>query len=177
MAVIQCESGHYYDDEKYPACPHCGESIGEDSPTASFVEDEELVHEKLLEMADGGENTVGIYQQRINLDPVVGWIVCLEGPERGRDYRIHAGRNFVGRSYRMDISIVDDKSVSREKHCSIIYDPKSGDYIIVPGDGTNTYLNDSSLAEPETLKEGDTIGIGDSKFVFIAFCTEGRTWH
>ena len=176
MAIVQCELGHYYDDEKYMDCPHCGEDDGDDSLTASFVEDEELAHEKLLAMA-GGDKTLGFYQRRMQLDPVVGWIVCMEGPELGRDYRIHAGRNFVGRSYRMDIAIMDDKAVSRENHCSLIYDPKHGDYIIVPGEGTNTYINGESLTEPATLADGDLIGIGDSKFVFIAFCKGERTWH
>ena len=133
MAIVQCENGHYYDDEKYTACPHCGEEGGEDSSTMSFVEEEELAHDKLAVMAGGGEKTVGFFQGRIKLDPVVGWIVCTEGPERGRDYRIHVGRNFVGRSYKMDISIIDDKAISRENHCSLVYDPMHGDFILVPG--------------------------------------------
>ena len=24
MAVIRCPQGHYYDDEKFSHCPHCG---------------------------------------------------------------------------------------------------------------------------------------------------------
>ncbi len=24
MAVVRCNQGHYYDDEKFSRCPHCG---------------------------------------------------------------------------------------------------------------------------------------------------------
>ena len=176
MAIIQCENGHYYDDGKYAVCPHCVDENAEDSPTMSFVEEEKQTHDMLVSMAGGGEKTVGYFQGRINLDPVVGWIVCMKGPERGRDYRIHSGRNFVGRSFRMDISIVDDKAVSRENHCSIVYEPINSEFILVPGEGTNTYVNEQPLTEPKRLEDGDSIGIGDSAFSFIAFCAGERVW-
>lgn len=176
MAIIQCEFGHYYDDEKYAECPHCEEQIGEGDLTMSFVEEEERAHDKLAAMAGSDERTVGVFQARMKADPVVGWLVCMEGPERGRDYRIHTGRNFLGRSYGMDLTVRDDLSISREKHCSIVYDPKHGDFMLVPGEGTNTYVNSSLLKEPVRMEDGDAIGIGGSVFVFIAFCKGERTW-
>jgi len=175
MAIVQCENGHYFDDEKYSACPHCGDFEGDGDSTMSFVEEEGRAQEKLAEMVST-EKTVGFFQGRLKADPVVGWLVCTSGPERGRDYRIHAGRNFVGRSYKMDISIQDDPAVSRENHSSIVFDPRHGDYMLVPGEGTNTYINERPLTEPERLENGDVIGIGDSEFTFIAFCTGERTW-
>lgn len=30
-------------------------------------------------------------------NPVCGWIVCVKGPRRGKDYRVMDGKNFVGR--------------------------------------------------------------------------------
>ena len=27
MAVIRCPQGHYYDDEKFSHCPHCGKKL------------------------------------------------------------------------------------------------------------------------------------------------------
>ena len=53
--------------------------------------------------------------------PVTGWLVCINGDEKGNDYRLHAGKNFVGRSQAMDVVLTDDKSISREKHCSVLY--------------------------------------------------------
>jgi len=176
MAIIQCDSGHYYDDEKYSFCPHCAEQTGEDELTMSFAQEEERIQDKLASMVGEDEKTVGIYQSRMKADPVVGWLVCTEGPERGRDYRIHSGRNFLGRSSRMDIPVFDDPAVTREKHCSIIFDPKDTKFIVVPGEGSNTYVNAKLLTKPKAIRNGDSIGIGDSVFIFIAFCKQERTW-
>lgn len=176
MAIVQCEYGHYYDDEKFTACPHCGEQAAEDELTMSFVEEEERVIDKLAAMVNGEEKTVGFYQVKMKADPVVGWVVCTEGPERGRDFRIHTGRNFIGRSNRMDISVIDDPAVSREKHCSIVFEPIQKEFMLAPGEGRATYINTRILKEPEALKDGDVIGIGDSKFVFVAFCKGERAW-
>lgn len=121
--------------------------------------------------------TVGFYQKKIGIDPVVGWLVCLQGPERGRDYRIHAGQNFIGRSYEMDIIVSDDEQVSRERHCAIIFDPSGNEFYLVPGQGTQTTLNNNLLIDSAALKEGDRIQAGGSTFVFVPFSQEGHTWQ
>ncbi|MDR3304682.1 MAG: FHA domain-containing protein [Clostridiales Family XIII bacterium] len=176
MAIVQCENGHYYDDAKYASCPHCRDAAAEDGSTVSFAEEEARVGEKLAAMVGSDERTVGIFQSRMKADPVVAWIVCTKGPERGRDYRIHSGRNFIGRAYGMDIPIADDPAVSREKHCSIVFDPLHGDFLLVPGEGTGTYVGDQILTAPVSLSDDDVVKIGDSVFVFVAFCKGERTW-
>ena len=37
----------------------------------------------------GGLNVDG------GVEPVVGWLVCIDGPSRGSDYRLHAGYNYI----------------------------------------------------------------------------------
>jgi hypothetical protein len=122
------------------------------------------------------ERTVGYVESRIDMDPVVGWLVCTDGEERGRDYRLHSGRNFVGRAAAMDVIICDDGEVSRENHCSLVYDPLHGEYLLAPGHGTLTYKGGEPVRETVPLRDGDEIGIGDSTFVFVAFCKDGRRW-
>ena len=39
------------------------------------------------------------------VNPVVGWLVCLEGPDRGHDYPLRAGTNAIGRSPSMEVCI------------------------------------------------------------------------
>ena len=34
----------------------------------------------------------------------------------GADYKLVAGRNFIGRAAAMDVSLADDDTVSRESH-------------------------------------------------------------
>ena len=59
------------------------------------------------------------------MDPVVGWLVCLAGPDRGKDFRLHAEKNFIGRAPNMDVCVAGDETVSRERHAMVIFDPKT----------------------------------------------------
>ncbi|MDR1194062.1 MAG: FHA domain-containing protein [Peptococcaceae bacterium] len=188
MAIVQCPQGHYYDDGKYAACPHCaappsGGSGGGDSKTMSFLAGDQLTRELLANLAQGGgggrgedSKTVGIYKKRLWGEPVVGWLVCWEGPEKGRDYRLRTGRNFVGRALKMDVAVTDDDMIARENHCSVVYDPMSNQFSLVPGDGTSTYLNEAHLDGPAALRGDDRVRIGDSVFIFIAFCGGEKKW-
>ena len=62
----------------------------------------------------GGDISAG------QVDPVVGWLVCVEGPLRGTDWRLHAGYNYIGRETG-DIHIQGDSQISREKHATVSY--------------------------------------------------------
>ena len=52
-------------------------------------------------------------------EPVVGWLVCIEGATKGTDYRIHSQNNYIGRSARMDISIPEDSHISAENSATM----------------------------------------------------------
>jgi hypothetical protein len=176
MAIIQCEQGHYYDDEKYGACPHCAaHEGGPDGLTVAFAESEQI-QDRLASMISDDGVTRGVFQSRMKADPVVGWLVCTEGAEKGRDYRIHAGRNFIGRSYKMDVSIPDDETVTRDNHCSLAFDPLHSAFLLAPGEGTGVLVNGKLLQEPVEIKNEDAIRIGSSEFVFMAFCGSARKW-
>lgn len=112
-----------------------------------------------------------------NNDPVVGWLICMNGSERGNDYRLHAGRNFIGRSTLMDVVLVEDKTIAREKHGSVTYDPKGNTFYLTGEGGNLVYLNGELLDTSQKLKEGDVVTIGETKLMFIPFCREGRTWE
>ena len=188
MAITRCDKAHYYDDSRFRSCPFCesggnGNGAGIDDQVTVYgsIAGRKLDHaaqRNVLEfdMTGGGDQTtIGLYASKGKLDPVVGWLVCVSGPEKGRDYRIHGGRNFLGRSLHMDIAIADDPEISRENHCSVAFDNKSGVFLLAPGI-SNTYLNGKTLTEVVTLSESDTITAGASDFVFVPFCSEGRKW-
>ena len=131
---------------------------------------------------DNGQNTTPAvlgdnFSQAERFEPVVGWLVCVEGKERGRDYRLLAGRNYIGRSVDMDVSIPDDQQLSREKHCSIIYDPRSFRFVLLPGDSTLTMVNGAAQNAPCDINDGDIISCGSTKLCLIRFCKEGRDWE
>lgn len=109
--------------------------------------------------------------------PVCGWIVCIAGPRRGKDYKIMAGKNFVGRADDMDIQILGDNKISRRNHCVIVYDEKQGKTVILPGDSNGiVYLNEEAVYVPTPLGEYDVIEMGESRFLFIPFCGEHFMW-
>jgi len=109
--------------------------------------------------------------------PVTGWLICMTGAEKGKDYRLHSDKNFVGRSTSMDVVLVDDKKIAREKHCSVIYDPKGNQFYVAVENGNTTYLNQQMITETKELKEGDVITIGDTELVFVPFCKGERVWE
>lgn len=110
-------------------------------------------------------------------DPVVGWLVCLEGPDRGRDFRLHAEKNFIGRAPEMDVCIPGDDRVSRERHGVVIFDPRKQVFWTLPGDSSGlVYLNGEIVHAPAQMKAHDILEVGDTKLVLIPFCGEKYTW-
>ena len=104
-------------------------------------------------------------------DPVVGWVVVVDGPGRGADRRLGYGINRIGRGpdCRVVLDFGDDK-MSRVPHCLISFDPKSRCFYLQQGDGQNlTYLGDSPVLAPVQLKGGDRITIGRTTLLFVPF--------
>ena len=109
--------------------------------------------------------------------PVTGWLVCIQGAQRGSDFRLHSGKNFLGRSPSMDIVLADDKTVSRDKHCSVVYDPKGNHFYLAPEKGNIVLRNGNMVERAEILHERDTLQLGETILQFIPFCQEDITWE
>lgn len=126
--------------------------------------------------ASDDQVTMALFSPHAGTGYVTGWLVCVEGPSKGRDYRILHGMNWAGRSPNMDIWISGDNEISRERHCAVTYDQKSNAFYITQGTGTLTYVNDELLEGTKTLTMGDQIKIGMSVLEFIPYCREGHVW-
>ncbi|MCR5575662.1 MAG: hypothetical protein K6F56_01490 [Oscillospiraceae bacterium] len=110
-------------------------------------------------------------------EPVVGWLVCTKGPNKGRDFRIHAGHNYLGR-VEGDIVIPNDPKISQRKQMVITYAASNRGFSVRPADGKNEdYLNGEVILAPMPLKSFDLISSGDSVFLFIALCGEKFDWN
>ena len=117
--------------------------------------------------------------QRVNKvsTPCVGWLVALGGEHIGTDFRLKVGKNFIGRSPKMDIALTEDKSVSRERHAIVVYDPKSNMYLIQPGESSSlAYHNNNLLLTPEKLEAYDMITVGDVNLLFMPLCGAKFSW-
>ena len=110
----------------------------------------------------------------MDVDPVVGWLVCIEGPSRGKDFKIYGKNNTIGRSEKMDICIKGDQTISRENHARLAYDEKHNNFHLIPAESTNNiYI---SVYIPTMLSAYDCIEFGDTKLLFVPFCSDKFMW-
>lgn len=196
MATVRCPNRHYYDDSKYSVCPHCGVTLSgikfpetrwQQKPEVTGTVQEEEKTEARTSSEDGDVTvcrssvpqdgrTIGIFRKKFNGNPVVGWLVCSVGEDRGCDYRLYPGNNQIGRSEAMDIPILWDLAIAREKHFSVVHDPKSNLFHIIPGEGTVTKLNGLVLQKAELLEAYDVITAGETELTFVPFCKGDVHW-
>lgn len=110
--------------------------------------------------------------------PCVGWLVALGGEHIGTDFRLKVGKNFIGRSPKMDIALIEDKSVSRDSHAIVIYEPKAHIYLVQPGESSSlVYRNNEVLLTPMKLEAYDTVTVGDVDLLFMPLCGERFNWE
>ena len=113
----------------------------------------------------------------LKYEPVVGWLVCMKGPDRGRDYRLRPEKNFIGRAPNMDIAVEGDNMISRERHAIVIFDPKKKSFWALPGDASGlVYLNGEMVNSPTAMKADDVLELGQSQFVLVPFCGDRYSW-
>ncbi|MBP2239872.1 hypothetical protein J2Z40_000425 [Cytobacillus eiseniae] len=186
----RCTNGHYYDETKHSLCPHCGVNIdlnlgmtmpkrphGEDAnPNAEIGKTVAKLPEGKRDQSNDGK-TVAVIRKKMGIDPIVGWFVCIEGADKGKDYKIRSERNFIGRSDKMDIRIAGDEAISRENHAIVSYSPKKRLFRIYPGDSRGlVYLNDEEVIKADELQRYDIVEIGKTKLMFIPFCSDQFDW-
>ena len=183
-SMTRCPKGHYYDPNMHSQCPWCyvqglDVDIGKTRAKRSGGPDEELDATKALPgaHADDEGKTVGVFAKNLGVEPVTGWLVAISGPGKGNDYRIVSDRNFIGRSNKMGVVIKEDETISRENHAIISYNPKKQNFRLSPGEGKRlTYLNNEEVIEPVQLKPYDVIELGQTKLMFIPFCSSKFSW-
>lgn len=111
--------------------------------------------------------------------PVVGWLVVVEGPGRGKSVTLGYGMNPIGReaSNRVVLNF-GDMEISRTKHATVTYDPRGRKFFIQHGDSSNlTYVGESPVLSPVELKSGDIIRLGDTTVLkFIPLCGDDFNW-
>ncbi len=204
MKLVKCSNGHFYDGEKYPECPHCHAEVADvtmppegghggqqkkalsDNDKTEPIPDwskkpspDPVPNPTPIPVDPDYEKTVSIYDDEFESGkPVVGWLVCTEGSLRGRSFELYAGMNFIGRNRSNHICIPMDKSISREKHGIVIFDPRSKDFLVQSGMSAELlYLNDAVVLQPIGLNAYDTLLLGNTKFLFVPFCGQNFSWE
>lgn len=195
--MVRCEKcGSFFDQEKSSACPYCKYTMvstgnateddgtqpitGATGATAGNKGDFYPANSDKRSATNDDGPTVAIWpveELHCSTDPVVGWLVCLSGNEKGRDYRIHADNNFIGRDRKMDICISGDETISRDKHAVIAYDNRDRVFYFAPGDGRSIVrLNGKAVLSTTEIKAYDKIELGKTELLFVPLCGEGFDW-
>lgn len=95
---------------------------------------------------------------------VVGWLVCMNGNQKGLDFRIFGGVNTIGAAADCDIVVTDEYLSS--KHALIRYE--DGKYEFKDNDSTNgSFLNEKKTTKDELI-DNDTIRLGRTELRFKA---------
>lgn len=191
MTIKRCPNGHFYDPDANISCPWCAVPADGNERTrrinpatvpaagnaGSTVKLSPRSSPSSGSSIDEG-HTVAVVKRKTGIDPVVGWFVCVKGPDRGRDYRIRSEKNSVGRADSMDICISGDDTISRNDHAFVVYDPRKKMFRIQAGLSRGlVYLNGEEVIASELLAAYDTISIGQSELLFVPLCGERFQWE
>lgn len=181
----QCVNGHFYDPSKYPQCPYC-DSNKSDAPNVIQRSESNFSATKPLDNVwkpaptpdDDGHTVAIAEEEQTAAGMVVGWVVCIEGPDKGKSYEIHEENNYVGRAANMDICIPNDRTISRDKPMVISYDKKTNSfYCALLGGKAMARLNGEPLLAMTKIKKNDVIELGKTRLMLVPLCDEFFSWN
>lgn len=190
MPLIECGKGHIYNTDTHSACPYCAsgevrvtdprKTLPADGAVSVAAAAKTMPPEGFYPpgrpAAEAGA-TVGVMCARLGTDPVVGWLVCVDGPDKGNDYRLLGRVNSIGRSEEMDVCVRGDDTISARCHAKLSYSEASNRFFLSPAENKNViFHNGTELLMPAQLAPFDRIMLGRTTLLFVPLCTEQFTW-
>ena len=126
--------------------------------------------------SEGGSG--GATVSDFSAEPVVGWLVVIDGPGRGQSLKLGFGMNSVGRDADERVSLdFGDEEISRKSHALVTFDPKGKKFYLQHGGGINlTYIDDQPILQTQELKGKEVICIGNTRLCFVPFCGPDFMW-
>lgn len=172
-SMVRCPNNHVYDSARFHICPYCMQPVSCDITVPA------IVNNPNEQQNDDPNKTINYYSKgQGKCEPVVGWLICIEGPSYGKSYPIKVNRNFIGCSTTMDIVLDEDMSVLRERHAIVTYVPNKKTFLVQPGELKELfYLNDNVVLNNEVLRAYDKLLIGKTKLMFVPLCGEKFSWE
>lgn len=198
MADKRCENGHFI-DESWDICPYCPVDHPSE-PEIPVVRPSRVMTAQVEPQPQPQrppaaappvvprretpaqpppmERTVAAQKMDVNAPAkryVVGWLVGLNGNNRGESYPVRIGRNVLGRDRASDIVVNDDQASAH--HADLVFRPDERRFILMDHNSTNgTYVNEAEIEPRRDLAGRDVIRIGSQKFLFMPLCEEGMYW-
>lgn len=161
MKLSKCESGHFYDSDKYPECAYCNTEL---------LKDHSIVHE-------GETEQPAAVDKAAPAGPVAGWLVVLDGVAKGRDLRLGIGRSFLGLDADgTPVTLSADAPLSA-RQAAVVYDAEKNAFTLLPGSSQELcYLGEDALLEPQPLTGGEVLRLGGAALQFVPFCGADFHW-
>lgn len=199
-SMVTCpKCGRPYDSARNTQCPNCGGGFAPTEAPGGFTPTEAPVSvaggnynagfKATMAPDNGGSSSGGtnpfdiptiVGSEKSDGDmteAVVGWLVCIEGPSRGTDYRLHAGYNYIGRESG-DVRIRGDQQISRQNHAMVAYDSGEHLYFVGPSAGRNLIkVNGHAVLHAVEINNYDIISIGTTKLIFVGLCGDKFSWE
>jgi len=100
-----------------------------------------------------------------NFQACVGWVVVMNGVQKGRDFRLVAGRNRIGTDADMEVVLTDPYVSSH--HATIVYD-NEGVYRLSDAGSTNGSRVNGKKVEQAQIVDNDSLTIGHTDLRFKA---------
>jgi hypothetical protein len=166
-----CNNGHQMEDS-WDLCPYC-QRTGYQSPRSadSAGGKTRLEVDKVMEPRSAAPASI-VPRKTVLLSDVarktalVGWLVAMDGDQKGEDFRLRDGQNTVGSAPDSDV-VLNDQTVSA-KHASIRY--KDGNFFLSDLDSSNgTFINglEECIARVE-INDSDMLRLGAVTLKFKA---------
>jgi hypothetical protein len=172
-----CSNGHQMEDD-WPICPYC-QRTGFQRTAIAQGSDKTRIESPLADTAVTASGAAAapaaatapaadvrktVTLASLHRAPVVGWLVALNGRQKGEDFRLREGQNTIGSAAGLEVTL-DDPAVSA-KHASVRY--REGVFSLTDLDSTNgTFVNDGTdpVARVE-LKDNDVVRVGEISLKF-----------
>ena len=153
-------------EDSWELCPYC-QRTGYQSPRgADSVGKTRLEIDKVLERAPIATRKTVLLSDVARKTALVGWLVAIDGDQKGEDFRLRDGQNTLGSAPDSDV-VLHDQTISA-KHASIRH--KDGKFFLSDLDSSNgTFMNglEECVARVE-LNDSDTFRIGGVTLKFKA---------
>ncbi|VWL84905.1 FHA domain-containing protein [Oceanivirga miroungae] len=160
MEFRKCDMGHIISYEK-KECPYCKLVPKNEEEN---IQDDDILKTKLIVIN--------------NIKAVVAWLVNISGLEKGMDYKLKDGRNFIGKSESADVCILGDENIDETNHFSINYNKKQRNFVITPGKSQSiVYVNKKALYETKPIENFSLIEVSNTKLVFVKFVGDNFSWE
>ena len=77
MSLIRCSNGHMFSSRRHRnICPYCNVMVEQEPKVANPA--------VAVAVAEPDDKTMPYLGEMDGIDPVTGWLVCIEGPQLGK---------------------------------------------------------------------------------------------